>query len=131
MGKLVLLVGGPGSGKSKKLRDMFMGQTGSARFLECRHKPESISHVFVNHSTDKQVGYLDNLEELPDHVATGDGPVFIDAPNLSVTQLLALASLATAYDVSVHVPLRLAPDGSHAFLRHMEKLPSVEFLAVE
>jgi len=131
VGKLVLILGGPGSGKSKMLRDMFMDHVGTARFLECRHKPDNISHIFANHSNDKTVAYLDNLEDVPAQVAGCEGSVFIDAPQFSVMQVLAMVTLASAYKVDVYAPLRLTAAGTHPFLQHRDAVSSVEYRVVE
>lgn len=130
MGKLVLMLGGPGSGKSKKLREMFLDHQGSARFLECRHKPDNISHVFANHPSNKTVAYLDSLEGIPEQVADCEGSVFIDAPQFTVTQLLAMVTLASAYKVTIYAPLRLT-DGNHPFMQHKVAVGGVEYITVE
>lgn len=131
MGKLVLLLGGPGSGKSRRLRELFMDHVGSARFIECRHKPESISHVFRSHSEDKHISYVDSTDDLATLMRSDDGTVFIDAPQMTSNEILALIALTSAYNIDIYAPLRVGSDGSHPIIHVVEAMPLVELMTVE
>jgi hypothetical protein len=131
MGKVIAVVGGPGSGKSRWLREAFFKYEGTAKFLECRHTPENISYIFNDLPDTKQVVYLESLDMAPVHMNSDIKALFIDAPGETLCQVLAMVAQAYIYDLTIYIPIRVSPNGDIPYKKFLEAHDNVEFLKIE
>jgi len=110
---LTIIVGPPGTGKSKAIRDRYLQVAPQAVFLDGHHSEEAVRQL--RH----EMGFFDHrylpctpqalwpeLERLDD-----EREVFIDMPDLPVADLQEIQRLATEKDWHLTVTARSLPSG--------------------
>lgn len=130
MGKFIAVVGGPGSGKSKFLRERFLDFDGSAIFIEGRHKPSSIAYMFNELPSNKRVAYLDNLDNVAAQFDGSADLVVIDTPHISLNEALALVALSTADNLMVYAAFKSIEPGEHPYIKYLTRCGNVEVVNV-
>ena len=93
---LTIIVGAPGAGKSKAIRDRYLKAKGTAIFFDCHHTPEIVRQL--RH----EMGYFDHKylscssENLWPELAKLDNAceVFIDLPDMTTADLERIRHMA-------------------------------------